>query len=150
MSVMQWLSGPVYFTGSIYIFKTRVSDQQLNIVPLRKWCFTSSCTCLLLLQFYSSVTHMHTRSFSRTSHLCTPKWTCTKSQVCVIKQFKPYSTANAFSNSTDCAMQQANFVLSDSENCPDKSVRKQQLTSSSCLTLHLENKYLTWFSSHYK
>lgn len=27
-------SGPVYFTGSIYIFKARVSDQQLNIEPL--------------------------------------------------------------------------------------------------------------------
>lgn len=65
---------------------------------------------------------MHTRSFSKISHLCTPKSTCTKSQVCVIKQFKPYSTENAFSNSTDCAT--GNFVLSDSENCIDKSVWK--------------------------
>lgn len=33
-----------------------------------------------------------------------PKVTVHKSQVCVTKQFKPYPTANAFSNSTDCAM----------------------------------------------
>lgn len=84
MSVMQWLSGPVYVTGAIYTFKTRVSDQQLNIVPLRKWCFTSPCTCLLLLQFYSSVTHMHTRDPLAKFHTCALQSERAQSHKCVL------------------------------------------------------------------